>query len=173
MLGGSPESTSPHAPMLSSAIPIVITRSAIVSPRCNGFRERAAAALDGPPLPRLDVIHEVVVSDRGGCAGRHANVGGADHGEDHDAGGRESHDERSLGRWYPVQNYTTRWRCSVTSTRHTECSRLDQHVAGTRRRIVGMPRWRSGRRAARLSKHWSRRRFCASWPALPLQPFRL
>src|SRR5437867_9283733 len=35
-----------------------------------------------------------------------------DHGEDDDAGGRESHDERSLGRWYPVQNYTTRWRCT-------------------------------------------------------------
>src|SRR5947208_10813902 len=78
MLGGSPESTSPHAPMLSSAIPIVITRGAIVSPRCNGFRERAAAALHGPPLPRLDVLDEVVVPDRGGCAGRHANVGGAD-----------------------------------------------------------------------------------------------
>src|SRR5216117_214377 len=209
MLGGSLGSTSSHAPTLSSAIPIVITRSAIASPVCNGS-----------PLPRLDVIHEVVVADRGGCAGRHANVGGADeppvvedrdtvrgqeieplldragrhrrspsrvegargvgglerdhrvpvplsddllqssrarvprprlgrnvhrhsghvlhvgdklgrttlgrrlriragadHGEDHDAGGRESHDERSLGRWYPVQNYTTRWRCSVTSTR--------------------------------------------------------
>src|SRR5438093_9407358 len=79
MLGGSPESTSPHAPMLSSAIPIVITRGAIVSPRCNGFRERAAAALHGLPLPRLDVIHEVVVSDRSGCAARHSNVRGAEH----------------------------------------------------------------------------------------------
>src|SRR5438034_8832888 len=67
MLGGSLGSTSSHAPTLSSAIPIVITRSAIASPVCNGS-----------PLPRLDVIHEVVAADRGGRAGRNANVGGAD-----------------------------------------------------------------------------------------------
>src|SRR5438046_3097143 len=110
MLGGSLGSTSSHAPTLSSAIPIVITRSAIASPVCNGS-----------PLPRLDVIHEVVVADRGGCAGRHANVGGADeppvvedrdtvrgHREDDDAGGPESHDERSLGGWYPLQLYHPR-----------------------------------------------------------------
>src|SRR5207247_462863 len=46
-------------------------------------------------------------------------------------------------------NYTTRGRRSVTSTRHTECSHLDQHVAETRRLIAGMPRWRPGRTACR------------------------